>query len=151
MHKPTAMAAASALAVVLAVGATGCGGSDAPQIQGPAPTASPAAGPVYVPDSLGHPLIRPTTLGITEFSTLFHLKWRNWGQPKAEATGELSGTWCTKCGTSGGYSATVELSGLQRQENVSYYTRATVRSSHLPDPNKTGEDLRSVHLPVPTP
>ncbi|ANZ21492.1 hypothetical protein ACH4YO_02370 [Streptomyces noursei] len=151
MHRPTAIVTACALALVMAVGITGCGGPDQPQVQGPAPTRSPAAGPVYVSDTMGHPLIRPTRLGLTEFTSLSHLKWRDWGQPKAVATGEVSGMWCIPGCEKTGYPATVELSGLQRQENVSYYTRASVRSAHLPNPAETGEDLRSVHLYAPEP
>ncbi|GHI04164.1 hypothetical protein AQI88_35325 [Streptomyces cellostaticus] len=151
MDKSTAVATACAVALMLAVGTTGCGGPERPQVQGPAPTRSPAAGPVYVSDDMGHPLSSPATFGLTEFTSLSHLKWRDWGQPKAMATGEVSGGWCSPECDKSGYPATVELTRLQRQENVSYYTRATVRSSHLPDPDKTGEDLRNVHLIVPEP
>ncbi|MFB7935434.1 hypothetical protein [Streptomyces sp. NPDC056039] len=151
MRKPTS-AAALTLALLSAMGVAGCGGAERPQVQGPAPTQSPAPGPVYVNDWLGHPLSRPKVLSLTEFTTLLHLKWRNWGQPKAQATGEVSGAWCSPgCTTSRGYSVTVELSGLERQEKVSYYSRAGVRSSHhLPASDGQG-DLRSLPLTVPEP
>ncbi|MBX9421230.1 MULTISPECIES: hypothetical protein [Streptomyces] len=148
MPKPTAAGTAAALALLLAVGSTGCGGPQQPKVQGPAPTRSPAAGPVYVSDAMGHPLSRPATFPLTEFTVLSDLKWRDWGQPKAVATGTVSGLWCTDCGPTG-HPATVEVSGLRRQENVSYYTRATVRSSHLP--SEETDDLTGVPLPVPEP
>ncbi|MGW7366488.1 hypothetical protein ACWGI8_24395 [Streptomyces sp. NPDC054841] len=144
MHKSAAMAAI-ALALMSAVGATGCGGPERPEVQGPAPTVSPAPGPVYISDAMGRPLSRPAKFGLTEFTSLTHLRWRNWGQPQAMATGELSGSWCgPKCDYPG---TTVELTRLVRQENVSYYTRATVRSPKL-EPERAAE-LRSVHLYVP--
>ncbi|MEV0375184.1 hypothetical protein AB0I10_36355 [Streptomyces sp. NPDC050636] len=148
MNKPMAVATVIALALT-AVGTVGCG-PDRLHIEGPAPKPTQAAGPVYVSDTLGHPLRRPTRIGLTEFSTLTQLSWRSWGKPKAVATGKLSGSWCIPQCTDSPYPATIELSRLERQENVSYYTRATVRSAHLP-PADTGEDLRNVRLPVPEP
>ena len=87
---------------------------------------------------------------LSEFTSLFGLSSRSWGGPKAVATGRVTGTWCIPDCPKSGYPATVELGRLQRQENVSYYTRATVRSTHLP-PADSGEDLRNVRLPVPEP
>ncbi|MGW6905938.1 hypothetical protein [Streptomyces sp. NPDC054940] len=144
MRKPTAVVAFT-LAVVSAVGAAGCGGPERPKVQGPAPTASPAQGPVYASDAMGRPLSRPTAFGASEFAGLTHLKWRNWGQPKAVGTGELSASWCGDgCGP-----ATIELTRLVRQENVSYYSRATIRAPQS-DPEYAAE-LRSIHLYVPEP
>ncbi|TJZ42813.1 hypothetical protein FCH28_33515 [Streptomyces piniterrae] len=149
MSKPTAVATVIALTLT-AVGTAGCGGPERLHVEGPAPKPTQATGPVYVSDTLGHPLRRPTAIGLTEFTTLTRLRWRSWGKPKAVATGKLSGNWCIPKCTDSPYPATLELSRLERQENVSYYTRATVRSSHLP-PADSGEDLRDVPLPVPEP
>ncbi|MFF4696369.1 hypothetical protein [Streptomyces chattanoogensis] len=149
MNKPMAVATALLLALT-AVGTTGCGGPERPHVEGPAPRPTEVSGPVYVSDTMGHPLSRPTAFGLTEFSSLFELHWRSWGGPKAVATGRLTGNWCIPHCPERGYPATVELSRLERQENVSYYTRATVRSAHLP-PADTGEDLSNVRLPTPEP
>ncbi|MFH8369349.1 hypothetical protein [Streptomyces sp. NPDC018031] len=152
MPKPAAAAALLALALALApavAGTTGCGGPDRPHVEGPAPRPGRAAGPVYVSDVLGHPLRRPTELAVTEHTSLSGLGWRSWGRSRAVATGRVYGTWCMPGCPSSGYRATVELTGLRRQENVSYYTRATVRSAHLPAEQAAG--LRRLALPAPAP
>ncbi|AWN28690.1 hypothetical protein RB199_29765 [Streptomyces libani] len=148
MNKPTALASVFVL-VLAAVGCSGCGSPEQPHVEGPAPSPSQVSGPVYVSDTLGHPLTRPTGFGLTEFSSVNRLSWRSWGQEKAVATGRLRGMWCIPHCPRNGYPATVELSRLQRRENVSYYTFATVRSSHLP-PADT-DDLSKVRLPFPEP
>ncbi|MEJ8649673.1 hypothetical protein WKI65_16670 [Streptomyces sp. MS1.AVA.3] len=149
MNKPTAVAACLALALT-AVGLAGCGNSEQPHVEGPAPSPTQVSGPVYVSDTLGHPLTRPTGFALTEFSSVSRLSWRSWGKPEAVATGRVQGMWCIPHCPAHGYPATVELSRLQRQENVSYYSRAVVRSSpHLP-PDQAAE-LRDVRLPVPEP
>ncbi|MFD9206534.1 hypothetical protein ACFVZM_09635 [Streptomyces sioyaensis] len=149
MHKPMAVAAVCAL-LLTAVGVTGCGTPPRPRVEGPAPRPTPSSGPAYVSDTMGHPLTRPTGFALTEFSSVSRLSWRSWGGPKAVATGRLSGNWCLPRCTGTGYPATIELSRLQRRENVSYYTRAAVRSSHLPPGGHDGEtDLSAVRLPLP--
>ncbi|WP_432140237.1 hypothetical protein [Streptomyces sp. bgisy084] len=146
MNKPTALATVCVL-VLAAVGLSGCGDPGEPQVAGPAPSPARARGPVYVSDTMGHPLTRPTGFGLTEFSSVSRLSWRSWGAPKAVATGRLRGMWCLPHCPRNGYPATIELSRLQRRENVSYYTFATVRSAHLP-PRDT-DDLSAVRLPLP--
>ncbi|WP_372410768.1 hypothetical protein [Streptomyces luteireticuli] len=150
MRRTTTAATVSALALTLtAVGTTGCGGPDRLHVEGPVPSsARTAAGPVYVSDAMGRPLRRPTSFGVTEHTSLSGLRWQTWGGAKATATGRVSGMWCTTdaC-TESGYPATVELSGLEDYENVAYYTRAAIRSSHLP-PDQAAE-LRDVRLPIP--
>ncbi|AZQ36152.1 hypothetical protein EJ357_23925 [Streptomyces cyaneochromogenes] len=147
MRTPTAVAAALTLALVPAVGVAGCGGPERPRVQGPAPTASPANGPVYASDAMGRPLVRPANFPFSEFAGLTHVKWRNWGQPKAVGTGELSASWCAPdCDYP---TATIELTRLEHQENVSYYTRATVVSPQV-EPEYEA-NVRSVHLYVPEP
>lgn len=147
MRRPTAVAVAFTLALVSAVGVAGCGGAERPQVQGPAPTASPANGPVYASDTMGRPLVRPANFPYSEFAGLTHMKWRNWGQPKAVGTGELTASFCSpKCDYP---TATIELTRLERHENVSYYTLATLRSPKL-DP-EDAIDVGRVHLYVPEP
>ncbi|GAA2295830.1 hypothetical protein OHT20_17100 [Streptomyces caniferus] len=148
MNKPTAVATVFAL-VLTAVGLAGCGNPEEPHVEGPAPSPSQVSGPVYVTDTLGHPLTRPTGFALTEFSSLSRLSWRSWGRPKAVATGRTGGVWCIPDCPANGYPATVELSRLQRRENVSYYTRAVVRAPGLP--HDQASELRNVRLPVPEP
>jgi len=148
MNKPTTLVTMCAL-VLAAVGLSGCGNAGQPRVEGPAPSPTQARGPVYVSDTMGHPLTRPTGFGLTEFSSVSQLSWRSWGQEKAVATGRLRGMWCIPHCPDSGWPATLELSRLQRRENVSYYTRATVRSAHLP-PRDT-DDLSAVRLPLPEP
>ncbi|MFF3763068.1 hypothetical protein ACFYYR_03125 [Streptomyces sp. NPDC001922] len=139
---------ARALAVVLVtLAGSGCAGADRLHVEGPAPTAR-SNGPVYVTDTLGHPLRRPAGFGLTEFSSVTELKWRSWGGDRAVATGRVGGNWCYGACPEDGYPATVVLSRLERRENIAYYTRATVRSSkRLPEVAR--DELRSVHLFVP--
>ncbi|MEE1754456.1 hypothetical protein [Streptomyces sp. SP18CS02] len=86
------------------------------------------------------------TLPITEHSTLRQLRWASWGGETAVATGRLTGMWCVPdCGQ--GYPATVELTRLERLENVGYYTRASVRA---PDVRQdSAENLHDVQLGHP--
>lgn len=149
MNKPTALATVCVL-VLTAVGCSGCGNPERPHVEGPAPSPTRARGPVYVSDTMGHPLTRPTKFGLTEFSSVSRLSWRSWGEAKAVATGRLSGMWCIPHCPDHGYPATVELSRLQRRENVGYYTLAVVQSpAHLPSDQSS--KLRNVRLPIPEP
>ncbi|MFJ4689122.1 hypothetical protein [Streptomyces sp. NPDC088789] len=100
-------------------------------------------------DVQGTPLNRPRLLGIDEFSTLTNLRWRSWGSSKATATGHVNGVWCDGRCPEGGFPATVELSGLDDRENVSYYTRARVVSAGLP--HERAAELSELHLYVPEP
>ncbi|MFF8788567.1 hypothetical protein [Streptomyces sp. NPDC015125] len=150
MHRPTAAGTTVFALVLAAVGLTGCGNPETPHVEGPAPSPSQIPGPVYVSDTLGHPLTRPTGFALTEFSSVSRLSWRAWGKPTAVATGRLTGMWCIPHCPAKGYRATIELGRLQHRENVSYYTRAVVRTSHHLPPDQAAE-LREVKLPVPEP
>ncbi|MFG2529157.1 hypothetical protein [Streptomyces sp. NPDC048516] len=150
MNRPTATGTTVFALVLAAVGLTGCGNPGTPHVEGPAPSPTQVRGPVYVSDTLGHPLTRPTGFALTEFASVSRLSWRSWGQPKAVATGRLSGMFCIPHCPAHGYRATIELSRLQHQENVSYYSRAVVHSSH-PLPSDPAAQLRNVRLPVPEP
>lgn len=92
----------------------------------------------------------PAHLVLSEFTSAQGLRWKQWDAKKAVATGRLSGTWCLPKCTGTGYPATIELSRLERRENVSYYTRAAVHSDRLPPGGHDGAgDLSAVRLPVP--
>ncbi|MFE3656194.1 hypothetical protein [Streptomyces sp. NPDC059165] len=146
MSKPTA--AAAVLVVALAApGTAGCGTGGGPHVQGPAPSADRNTKPVYVSDTMGNPLSRPTGFGITEHASLSELRWRAWGEERVTATGRVSGPWCLPDCSDSGYPASVELTGLEGRENVAYYTHAVVRSSHLPV--EQAAELHDLRLPVP--
>ncbi|QEU93804.1 hypothetical protein [Streptomyces kanamyceticus] len=121
--KNPAVVCGSALAAVL-VG--GCAGPEGLRVEGSALQPSKVTGPVYVADAMGQPLRRPTSVGLTEFVTVTGLSWRDWGGPTARATGRLGGEWCLPGCADKPYEATLTLSGLERQERVAYYRRATV-------------------------
>ncbi len=148
--KPKPMRPAPALALVVALTAVaGCGEVAPLRVEGAAPQSGATRGPVYAADAMGQPLGRPAHFALTEHASLSSLRWRGWGGPQAVATGRVGGMWCLPGCASSGYPATVELSGLEHHERVSYYTRATVRSADLP-PDRARE-LRDVPLPVPAP
>ncbi|RSS37149.1 hypothetical protein [Streptomyces sp. WAC08241] len=149
MTGPPSRIALAAMAFAVVVICAGCGRSEQPQVTGPAPAAAPEAGPVYVSDALGHPLIRPRRFGIDEFTSLDGLRWTGWGTEKATAAGFVHGPWCREDCPPAGYPATVELSRPEGRENVSYYTRARVSSPRLP-PERAAE-LRDLRLIVPEP
>ncbi|MFE0173739.1 hypothetical protein ACFWZ2_15590 [Streptomyces sp. NPDC059002] len=146
--KTTAAVCGPALAAVL-VG--GCGGPDGLKVEGPALRPSKVTGPVYVADAMGQPLQRPTVVGLTEFVTVSGLKWRDWGGPTARASGKLSGQWCLPGCAKKPYEATLTLSGLERQERVAYYRRATVepkRPEELPA-EAVNVQFQGIRLSVP--
>ncbi len=140
---------ALALSGVVLLGA--CGRPDGLDVRGPAISPSPQKGPVYVADSMGQPLRRPTSVGLSELVTVSELKWSSWGGSAAVASGKLSGPWCLPgCGTKP-YDVTVTLSGLQQQERVAYYRRASVvpvDPEKLP-PVAMNVQLQAIRLMVP--
>ncbi|MEU7582351.1 hypothetical protein AB0B50_32745 [Streptomyces sp. NPDC041068] len=111
---------------LVAVLVGGCSEPRGLHVEGPALEPSKVTGPVYLADALGEPLQRPTKVGLTEFVTLTDLKWKDWGGPTARATGKVGGEWCLPGCADKPYDATLTLSGLERQERVAYYRRATV-------------------------
>ncbi|MFI9720569.1 hypothetical protein ACIHFE_13070 [Streptomyces sp. NPDC052396] len=138
------IAAAGLLGALL----TGCGDPAGLKITGPA--ASPATGPVtaFVVEGPGRPgLRRPASFEVGGTVRLTGLHWRSWDGPSAEATGEVSGTWCMPgCGTRPSR-AEVKLTGLVRQDRSAYYSRAVVIADGLP-PEQHNE-LRDLRLFVP--
>ncbi|MEI5099448.1 hypothetical protein RB200_13650 [Streptomyces sp. PmtG] len=138
-------------AVLAAVLAGGCAEHAGLHVEGPALKPTRISGPVYVADALGQPLQRPTVIGITDDVALSSLRWKDWGGPTARASGKLSGTWCLPgCGREP-YAATLTLSGVEREETVAYYRRATVEPAKpeaLP-PAAVNVQFQGVWLRVP--
>lgn len=138
---------------VLAVGLlgallTGCGDPSGLKVTGPA--AKPAAGsvPAYVVEGPDRPeLTRPASIEVNGTIHLTGLHWKSWDGPTAEATGEVSGTWCMPDCAVHPHRAKVRLGGLVRQDRSAYYGRAAVIAEGLP-PEQHNE-LRDLRLYVP--
>ncbi|WP_409236683.1 hypothetical protein [Streptomyces sp. PA5.6] len=114
-----------AFAAVLALG--GCVAEPRGlHVEGPALQPSRVAGPVYMADAAGVALQQPTSAQLTEYVVVSQLSWRDWGGPTARATGKLGGPWCRPKCSDDPYDATLTLSGLEQQERMAYYRRATV-------------------------
>ncbi|MEU6820526.1 hypothetical protein ABZ921_07855 [Streptomyces atriruber] len=102
-------------------------------VEGPALQPSRVAGPVYLADAAGLALQQPTSAQLTEDVVLSELSWRDWGGPTARATGKLGGPWCRPQCSGKPYDATLTLSGLEQQERLAYYRRATVEPKKAED------------------
>ncbi|MFI9203460.1 hypothetical protein [Streptomyces sp. NPDC053048] len=127
----------------------GCADPGGLEVAGPAhsPTATP--GPVHVVEGPGRPALRrPASFEIGDSVRLTGLRWRTWGGPTAEATGEVSGNWCAPACRETPYRARVTLGGLVRQERSAYYGRAVVAAEGLPPEQQ--DELSDLRLFVPT-
>ncbi|MDG4862067.1 hypothetical protein P8605_28395 [Streptomyces sp. T-3] len=151
MSRSARLALLSCGAALLAVAVSGCDGPQGLHVQGPAISPSKVSGPVYVADSMGQPLRRPTAIGLTEFVTVSELRWGSWGEGTAHATGMLSGQWCLPGCAEKPYEVKVTLSGLEKQERVAYYRRATVEPVHPEELPKSAVkvQLQGIRLSVP--
>ncbi|MFP3991896.1 hypothetical protein U9R90_31375 [Streptomyces sp. E11-3] len=133
---PPALAAVSGAALaaaLVAVLAGGCAQPSGLHVQGDAMSPSAEVGPVYVADTRGKPMRQPTAIALSGQVELAELRWADWGGATAVATGKLSGDWCRpECGDEP-YEVTVTLSGLERQERIAYYRRATVEPERPED------------------
>lgn len=143
MRSPSAVTAV-ALTVML-VG--GCARPEGLRVEGPALSPSPIEGPVYMADETGEPLQRPTRFEVGESTVLVDLRWRSWGDATAEASGGVSGSWCSPGCADRPFQARIKLSGLKKHAKVAYYSRATVVAAGLP-PERAAE-LGRVRLHVP--
>jgi hypothetical protein len=133
--------------VAAALPLVSCGADGGVRVEGPAPSGSARSGPVYVLDAVGAgPLQRPRAFALTEFTTLGALRWTSWGGATAEATGEVTGSWCLPACEKKGYPAKVVLSGLAEQERSAYYSRAAVTAPGVP-PEQAAE-IKNVQLPT---
>ncbi|MGH4029774.1 hypothetical protein ACQB60_12645 [Actinomycetota bacterium Odt1-20B] len=129
----------------------GCAEPGGLKVEGAALRPSKVSGPVYVADAMGQPLQRPLVVGLTEAVSMSGLSWKDWGGPTARATGKLSGSWCIPGCAKNPYDATLTLSGLEQQERVAYYRRATVEAKNpeeLP-PSAVNVQLQGIRLLVP--
>ncbi|MEU4210208.1 hypothetical protein AB0F13_09470 [Streptomyces sp. NPDC026206] len=140
---------AAALAAGLLCGLLcGCADPGGLKVAGPAHTPTPTAAPVYVAEGPDRPPLRgPASLVIGDSVRLSGLRWRSWGGPTAEATGEVAGGWCGQACRDKPYKATVTLSGVIRQDRSAYYGRATVVAGGLPP--EQHRELRDLRLFVP--
>jgi hypothetical protein len=136
--------------LVLAGLLAGCGTRPGVITHGPAPTAIPWSGPVFMLDHEGRARREPDLFDLTATSTFDGMTWQDWGEPQAVGTGWEVDYACLN-GCTGenvdGYQATIVLSGLVRRRNAAYYSHASVTPSKaLPD---WAEDLGQVVLPLP--
>jgi hypothetical protein len=96
--------------------------------------------------------VRPSTLIIALDGTLKQLRWRNWGGPRATATGTLEARICsTSCaaGHTVPYGATVVLSDAVTCENRRYYNVATATITTVKGPRQWGSFLHAPCKPQP--
>ncbi|WP_405671267.1 hypothetical protein [Streptomyces sp. NBC_01530] len=139
---------------VLAACLTGCGGVDAGvRVEGPAATTVPWTGPVYMTDWFGRAWQRPEEFDPTMRVSVSRLKWRNWGSPRALATGVATDITCVSGCPDGNtdppsYRVEVVLSGLVRRGDVSFYSHATLTPVHPPAPFwAQGSDSTALDVP----
>jgi hypothetical protein len=141
-----------ALSALLVLGLAGCGTvSGGARAEGPAPTAIPWTGPAYVDDARSVPRQSPDVVDLTDTTTLYGLKWRGWGTPRAVATGLVVDFACVSgCphGDPPSFPAGLVLTGLVRREYAAYYSHAVLTPDHPPAPD-WALDVGPVRLGVP--
>ncbi|MDW4908453.1 hypothetical protein RB628_24715 [Streptomyces sp. ADMS] len=141
-----------ALCAVLTVCLTGCAAVDSgPRVEGLAPTGIPWSGPTYVEDWQAVPRERPDLISMVEGPPLDRLAWRDWGSPRATATGYVIDLDCLpQCADDGppSYRVRVVLSGLVKRQYAAYYSHASVTAVRPPAPD-WAVDYSSLPLHVP--
>lgn len=136
------------------LGLAGCGtGAGGARIEGPAPTAVPWTGPVYVSDSRSIPRQRPDVMDLTEVTTLYGMKWRGWGTPRAVGTGAVVDFACISQCPHGKdnppyYHVRLVLSRLVKREYAAYYSNAVLSPDRPPAP-AWAMDVGDLRLRVP--
>ncbi|MES5824648.1 hypothetical protein [Streptomyces sp. RG80] len=123
------------------------------RVEGPAPTRIPWSGPVYVLSWESEPNERPYMMNLTDYTTLDWMQWRNWGSPRATATGYVMDFSCgAQCPDQAprSYPVSIIISGLVKRQYAAYYSHASVTPLHRPAPY-WAEDTSSVPLRVPKP
>jgi hypothetical protein len=127
-------------AVCLAVCLTGCGGVDGGvRVEGAAATTIPWTGPVYMTDWYGRAWQRPKEVYATWRVSLTKLTWRDWGSPRARATGVATDDTCLSGCPDGddhppSFQVKVVFSGLVRRGNAAFYSHAALTPVHPPAP-----------------
>ncbi|MBH1935361.1 hypothetical protein I5Q34_13945 [Streptomyces sp. AV19] len=147
MPRPTAAGVLVALLTTVLLG--GCAEPGGIEVSGPAPTPM-ATGelPVRISEGPGRPLLsRPATFEIGGTVRLSGLRWASWGGPVAEATGEVSGTWCAPGCRREPVRVRVRLAGLLGHGDRAYYSRASVTADGLPARQRS--ELSDLRLFVP--
>lgn len=132
------------------LGLAGCGTvAGGTRVEGPAPTAIPWSGPVYVDDAGSVPRQHPAIVDLTERTSLYSLKWRGWGTSRAVATGVVVDVTCASGCPHGdadppSYPVRLVLSGLVKREYSAYYHHAVLTADPPPAPDWVLEvgDLR---------
>ncbi|MEI5519705.1 hypothetical protein WB401_07710 [Streptomyces brasiliscabiei] len=146
--------AGPALSLLLAMSLAGCGTAvGGTRVEGPAPTAVPWSGPVYIDDARSVPRQHPDLMDLTEATTLYGLEWRGWGTSRAVATGLVIDFACVSGCLHGesnppSFPAHLELSGLVKREYAAYYGHAVLTPDHSPAP-VWALDIGDVRLRVP--
>lgn len=113
--------------------------STPPTSSGPSAAPQPGSVAAVIDDCSGKPVPRPSDIVLTCADAgwvLEHLKWTDWGQPTASATGEWSEKNCTpNCATGGisTYPVTVTVSSLRGTG----YTRMNLTAPTAPMPKAT--------------
>lgn len=138
--------------VVLAACLAGCGGVDGGvRVEGPAVTSIPWTGPVYITDWYGRAWQHPGEVAPTARIDLDRLTWRDWGSPRARATGEATDTTCLSgCpdGDPPSYRVKVVVSGLVKRGDVAFYRHLTLTPVRPPAPFWTeGHDSTDLDVP----
>ncbi|MET9970201.1 hypothetical protein ABZZ80_30870 [Streptomyces sp. NPDC006356] len=142
-----------ALCVLLVMSMAGCGtaGGGGTRVEGPAPTAIPWSGPVYVDDARSIPRQHPDVMDLTESTTLYGLKWRGWGTSRAVATGLVVDFAClSNCphGDPPTFPVSLVLSGLVKRQYAAYYGHAELIPDRPPAP-AWALDVGDIRLRVP--
>lgn len=136
------------------LGLTGCGTvADGARVEGPAPTAIRWTGPVYVSDARSISRQHPDVFDLTDITTLYGLKWRGWGTPRAVATGLVVDFSCQSLCPHGQddppfYPVRLVLSGLVKREYAAYYGHAVLSPDPAPAPD-WAMDVGDLRLRVP--
>ncbi|MEU5045911.1 hypothetical protein [Streptomyces griseorubiginosus] len=142
------------LLVMSFLGLAGCGTvAGGTRVEGPAPTAIRWTGPVYLDDARSISRQHPDVMDLTDVTTLYGLKWRGWGTPRAVATGMVVDFSCQSRCPHGKdnppyYPVRLVLSGLVKREYAAYYSNAVLSPAPPPAPD-WARDVGDLHLRVP--
>lgn len=136
------------------LGLAGCGtGAGGAHVEGPAPTAVRWTGPVYVDDARSISRQHPDVMDLTDVTTLYGMKWRGWGTPRAVGTGLVVDFACVSLCPHGNdnppsYPVRLVLSGLVKREYAAYYSHAVLSPDPPPAPH-WARDVGDLRLRVP--
>ncbi|MGW0731645.1 hypothetical protein [Streptomyces sp. NPDC002851] len=89
----------------------------------------------------GHAERRPTGLVLSEFTTINHVSWKQWGVKKAVGTGKVTGTWCLDTCLDKPLKATIKLSDPKTVKGKKVYSAFTLKLAGKPG-TYDSEDLQ---------